>query len=188
MRWLTSTAVASLCVFGMMDWAYSFDSQGHRGARGLLPENTLAAFARALSIGVTTLELDVGATRDGVIVVTHNPRLEPESTRDKDGNWLSDTGPAIRSLTLKELRTFDVGRMKPGTRYQERFPDQLAIDGMRIPTLEQLLLLVRCSGNEQIRLNIETKLRPTEPELYLSPEEFIAALLSVVKDKVFWSA
>ncbi len=169
----------------MMGPAYGFDSQGHRGARGLLPENTLAAFARALSIGVTTLELDVGATRDGVIVVTHNPRLEPESTRDKDGNWLSDTGPAIRSLTLKELKTFDVGRLKPGTRYQERFPDQLAVDGTRIPTLEQLLRLVRCSGNEQVQLNIETKLRPTEQELYLSPEEFIAALLSVVREQGF---
>ena len=72
----------------------AFDLQGHRGARGLAPENTLAAFARALSIGVTTLELDVGVSRDGVVMVTHNRRLSPAITRDAQGAWLTQPGPA----------------------------------------------------------------------------------------------
>ena len=169
----------------MTDLTYGFDSQGHRGARGLAPENTLTAFARALSIGVTTVELDVGVTRDGVIVVSHNPRLEPDVTRDENGNWLQQTGPAIHSLTLAELKTFDVGRLKPGTIYHSQYPGQAAVDGARIPALVEVLDLIRRSGNEQVRLNIETKLRPMEPDLTLSPEDFIAALLGVLGDQGF---
>ncbi len=169
----------------MTDLAYGFDSQGHRGARGLMPENTLAAFAQALSIGVNTLELDLGTTRDGVIVVSHNPKLEPETTRDQSGKWLPETGAAIRSLSLAELRTYDVGRLKPGTGYQARFSEQVAVDGARIPTLKEVLQLIRRSGNEQVRLNIETKLRPTEPELYLDPKTFVSTLLEVIRDQGF---
>ena len=98
--------------------AQDFDVQGHRGARGLAPENTLAAFARALTIGVSTLELDVGVSREGTVVVTHNPRLEPDITRRSDGTWLTATGPAIRTLSLEEIRSFNVGQTKPGSRWR----------------------------------------------------------------------
>ncbi len=169
----------------MTDLAYGFESQGHRGARGLSPENTLFSFARALSIGVNTLEMDVGTTRDGVIVVIHNSRLDADATRDENGNWLDQAGPAIRSLTLKALRTFDVGRLKPGTRYQRRFPEQAGVDGARIPTLDEVLDLIRRSGNGRVRLNIETKLRPAEPELSLNPEDFVSKLLETIRDRGF---
>ncbi len=160
--------------------ANGFDSQGHRGARGLMPENTLASFAMALSIGVDTLELDVGATREGEIVVIHDSRLKPETTRDKNGEWLSDNGPAVRNLMLAELRKYDVGRLKPASRYQHRFPQQVAVDGAGIPTLEEVFDLIDCSGNRQVRLNIETKLKPAESELYMQPKEFASALLKVI--------
>jgi len=169
----------------MINNAHSFDSQGHRGARGLLPENSLAAFARALSIGVTTLELDVCVTADDIIVITHNYRLEPEITRKESGEWLSETGPAIRSLTLKELRTYDVGRLNPGRSYQAGLAEQVAIDGTRIPTFKELLNLMQRSGNDVVRLNIEAKLRPMEPVLYPNPEEFITAILKIVREEGF---
>ena len=70
-----------------MSQALALDIQGHRGARGLLPENTLPAFARALSIGVTTLELDCAITRDGIVVVSHDATLNPDITRGPDGQW-----------------------------------------------------------------------------------------------------
>jgi len=66
----------------------TFDLQGHRGARGLAPENTLAGFARALEVGVTTLELDCGVTKDGVVVVSHDRLLNPDHTRDATGKFL----------------------------------------------------------------------------------------------------
>src|SRR3954468_6520425 len=84
--------------------AYAFDLQGHRGARGLAPENTLESFALALAIGVTTLELDLAMTRDDVVVVSHDRRLNPDHTRGPDGKFLEREGPAIRSLTLAELK------------------------------------------------------------------------------------
>ncbi|HEX2354412.1 MAG TPA: glycerophosphodiester phosphodiesterase family protein [Xanthobacteraceae bacterium] len=95
--------------------ASAFDLQGHRGARGLAPENTLEAFRTALSIGVTTLELDLAMTSDGVLVVSHDSRLNPDHTRGPDGKFLDAEGPAIRSLTLAQVQRYDVGRLKPGT-------------------------------------------------------------------------
>jgi len=78
----------------------ALDIQGHRGARGLAPENTLPAFARALSIGVTTLELDCAILREGVVVVIHDPALNPDIAHMADGRWLDQQGPAIHQLTL----------------------------------------------------------------------------------------
>lgn len=170
---------------GMVTAAQALDAQGHRGARGLVPENTLASFARALAIGVNTLELDVGVTRDSIVIVTHNPRLEPETTRDSEGNWLTETGPAIGSLTLDQIKTFDVGGIKPGTRYSERFPHQVSVDGARIPTLEEVILLVKRSGNQSVRLNIETKLNPMDTDLFPEPKEFVEAVLEVAHKQDF---
>src|SRR4029450_11569511 len=94
--------------------AAAFDLQGHRGARGLAPENTLAGFATALAIGVTTLELDLGMTRDGVLVVHHDLWLNPDTTRNPDGDFLSLRGPALRRLTLAELNRNDGVPLKQG--------------------------------------------------------------------------
>jgi glycerophosphoryl diester phosphodiesterase len=91
----------------------AFDLQGHRGARGLAPENTLAAFERALEIGVTTLELDIAITADGIPVISHEPALFEAITRDAQGQWLKERGPLIKSLTLAQVQAFDVGRSNP---------------------------------------------------------------------------
>src|SRR6185312_15834091 len=80
--------------------AAAFDLQGHRGARGLAPENTLAAFRTALDLGVTTLETDLAVTRDGVLVLSHEPRLNPDLVRGADGKWLAAPTLAINALTL----------------------------------------------------------------------------------------
>src|SRR5260370_23632733 len=87
--------------------ANAFDLQGHRGARGLAPENTLEAFATALKIGVTTLELDLAMTKDGVLVVSHDSLLNPDHTRGPDGKFLAAQGPAIHSLTLDTVKRYD---------------------------------------------------------------------------------
>jgi glycerophosphoryl diester phosphodiesterase len=77
---------------------HRIDLHGHRGARGLFPENTLAGFAGALAIGVDALELDVAVTADDVVVVTHDPRLNPDITRTRNGDWLAAPGATVRWL------------------------------------------------------------------------------------------
>ncbi len=161
--------------------ASAFDLQAHRGGRGLMPENTLAAFASALSIGVTTIELDLGMTKDGVVVVSHDRELNPDHTRGPDGQFLEATGPAIRSLTLTELRGYDVGRLKPGTAYAKGFPEQRAIDGARIPTLAEVFALARNAKADQVRFNIETKLTPTATAV-ADPETFATAVIKLVRE------
>lgn len=159
----------------------AFDLQGHRGARGLLPENSLAGFARALSIGVTTLETDIAITRDGVLAVTHDRALNPDITRGPDGQFLSARSAPIVTMTYAEVLRHDVGRIKPGTKYAQDFAGQQAIDGTRIPTLQQLFDLVKKSGNTQVRFAIETKLSPTAADETVSPEVFAKAVIDAIR-------
>ncbi|MGA2957054.1 MAG: glycerophosphodiester phosphodiesterase [Thermodesulfobacteriota bacterium] len=161
--------------------ALAFDLQGHRGARGLAPENTLPAFARALSLGVTALELDTAITKDGVVVISHDPSLNPDITRDKFGKWLEKPGPAIHSLTFDELQQFDVGRLKPYTNYAKLFPEQKAVDGTRIPKLADLFALSKKSGNDQVRFNIEIKVSPLKPSETLDPETSAKMVVEMIR-------
>jgi glycerophosphoryl diester phosphodiesterase len=162
--------------------ANAFDLQGHRGARGLAPENTLPAFETALKVGVTTLELDVAATKDDVLVVSHDTRLNPDHTRGPDGKFLSKPGPAIRSLTLADLQTFDVGRIQPDTAYAARFRDQRGMDNVRIPALAEVFELVKRKGADHVRFNIETKITPDSGDDAPPPDVFAAMLAKAVRD------
>ena len=162
--------------------ASALDLQAHRGGRGLLPENTLAAFENALAIGVTTLELDIAITADGVPVISHDPYLNPAITRDAEGRWLTGNGPLIRSLTLRELAAYDVGRLNPDLDYGKAFPAQQARDGQRIPTLASLFARVKELGATAVQFDIETKIFPDKPGQTLPPDEFVAILLAVIRD------
>ena len=135
---------------------HSIDLQGHRGARGLFPENTLAGFAGALAIGVDALELDVALTADDVVVVTHDPTLNPDITRTAAGEWLAQRGPRIRALHAAELARYDVGRIRPGSAYAALYPQQTPCDGARIPTLAEVLRI-----DPAVRFNIELKTFPS---------------------------
>jgi glycerophosphoryl diester phosphodiesterase len=156
----------------------AFDLQGHRGARGHAPENTLPGFERALALGVDTLELDVGVTRDGVVVIHHDRRLNPDLARGADGKWIEAPGPTIHSLTYAELQGYDVGRIRPGSEYARQFAHQQPIDGTRIPRLAELFELVK---KPEVRFNIETKLSSDAPDETPPPEPFARALLAEVR-------
>jgi glycerophosphoryl diester phosphodiesterase len=162
--------------------ATPFDLEGHRGTRGLRPENTLPAFAKALEIGVDTLELDTNVTRDDVVVVMHDTRLNPDVARGPDGQWLAARGPAVHELTYAELSRYDVGRLKPGTRYAAAFPDQVAVDGTHAPRLADVFALVRAAGDRKVRFNIETKISPLAPTEAPPPEEFARRLVREIRD------
>lgn len=177
------TGVVALVGLVLTQGALAFDLQGHRGACGLGPENTLPAFATALSLGVTTLELDAGITKDGIVVIAHDRALNPDITRDKDGKWLGKPGPAISSLTYAELQTYDVGRINPFSTYAKSFPDQKGVNGTRIPKLADLFALVRKAGNTQVRFNIEIKVSPLNPSETLDPETFAKTVVGVVRQE-----
>jgi glycerophosphoryl diester phosphodiesterase len=161
----------------------AFDLQGHRGTRGLMPENTLPAFETALALGLTTLELDTVMTADGVVVVHHDRRLSPPRTRDAAGAWIAaDDPPAIRSLTEAELAAYDIGSARPGSRIAERYPDQARLDGLRIPALAEVLARAEALSGGTIRYNIETKISPKAPEESPDPQTFAVALIAVLKE------
>ncbi len=153
-----------------------FDLQGHRGARGHAPENTLTGFHKALMMGVDTLELDLALTRDNVLVVTHDPRINPDIARWPDGEWLNEAGPAVRSLTMEEVKRFDVGRLNPESRYARMFPEQEPVDGERIPTLKEVVDLARAI-NRNVRFNIEIKINPTRAEETANAATFARAVV-----------
>ena len=163
----------------------AFDIEAHRGGRALFPENTLPSFANALSLGVDTLELDIGVTRDGVIVVSHERGLNPDLARGVDGKYVSPPGTPFVQLTLEEVRKFDVGQIRPGSKYAAQFPDQRAVPQTRIPTLKEIIDLVRKSGDSHVRLNIETKIDPNHPEESPEPERFATLLLDLVRAERF---
>jgi glycerophosphoryl diester phosphodiesterase len=158
----------------------AFDLEGHRGARGLEPENTLAAFRRAIDLGVTTIETDIAVTKDLVPVISHNPNLVPELVRDSAGKWLTAPGPSIHSLTLDELRRYDIGRLNPDTKYARQFPQQRPGDGERFPTLRELLQLV-AAAPKPVRLNIETKLTPDNAGDTVDAATFVRVILDEVR-------
>ncbi len=154
---------------------------GHRGAAGLAPENTLAGFRRALEIGVDAIELDVLLTADGELVVLHDFRLKPEITRTPEGAWLGNGGPAVLDVRLAELKRFDVGRLKPGTGYAKRFPDQQAVDGQRIPTLREVIGLLKEQKAVDTELWIEIKTTPEDPTTSPQPETIAAAVAGLLR-------
>ncbi len=147
---------------------------GHRGARALFPENTVEGFEAALRRGVQSFEIDVGMTRDGVPVLSHDPRLSPDLTRRADGRWLAAAGPALWDLTLADLQGFDVGRVRPGSRTARRFPRQQAMDGATVPPLERVLRL-----HGRARWIVEIKTAPTWPRWTARPEAIAEAVADV---------
>ncbi len=144
---------------------------GHRGAAGLLPENTLAAFKRGCELGIAAIELDVLVSADGELVVHHDFRLKPEIARTSDGTWIS-TGsqPAVRDLTVAQLKSYDIGRLQPKTSYAARYPEQAPVDGERIPTFREVIDLFKQSCRPSTRLFVEIKTSPEEPNLTPPPE------------------
>jgi glycerophosphoryl diester phosphodiesterase len=177
-------AILFLCTNGEL---MAFDIEAHRGGRALRPENTLVSFANALSMGVNTLELDIGVTRDGALVVSHERGLNPDLARDAAGVYVAPPGIPFVRLKLAEVKKYDVGQLHPGSTYAAQFPDQLAVPGTPIPTLSEVFALVRKSGNDTVRLNIETKIDPNHADEFPDPERFVTLLLDLLAAEKFES-
>ncbi|WP_338768389.1 glycerophosphodiester phosphodiesterase family protein [Nocardia vulneris] len=159
-----------------------FDLQAHRGGAALVVENTLPAFANALELGVSTLELDVQITADGYPVVTHDRDPNPDKCIDTFPAFLGDPKfpyvPGtryIRDLTLAQVRTIDCG-----TQRSAAFPEQRTAPGARMPLLSEVFDLVRSYHADDVRLNIETKVEAGAPEQTAPREQFVQVVAAEV--------
>ena len=130
---------------------------GHRGARGLMPENTIEGFEFTLDLGVTALEFDVLVSKDNVPVITHDYQLSASLTRDYNGKWIGETSPKISELTLAELKQFDVGGLDSLSIYGANYPEQEFLSGIRIPKLSELLDLACLPKGQNLYLLMEIK-------------------------------
>ncbi len=159
----------------------TIDWQGHRGARGLLPENSIPAFLRALSYPeVTTLELDVVVSADDRVIVSHDPYMEPELCTTPSGEAITDT-VLLRNLTLEEIAAYDCGE-----RAHPRFPDQQRRPASK-PSLAAVFAAVDryCVQQERSlpRYNIELKFQPEwEPDMVPDRRTFAALVLADIAD------
>jgi glycerophosphoryl diester phosphodiesterase len=157
---------------------------GHRGAAGLRPENTLAAFRTACGLDVDAVELDILVSADGQLVVHHDFKLKPEIARTENGAWIaSGSRPAIKDLTVAQLKTYDIGRLQPKTSYAARYPEQTAVDGERIPTFREVIDLFKQACRPSARLFVEIKTSPEEPELTPPPETVSDKVVEAIQEK-----
>jgi glycerophosphoryl diester phosphodiesterase len=162
-----------------------FDKQGHRGCRGLMPENTIPAMIRAIDLGVTTIEMDVVISKDRKVVLSHDPRFSSEISTRPGGKPLSaseEKNHVLYQMDYEEIRMWDVG-MKPVL----RFPKQQKMKAYK-PLLEELIdsveSYIRTKGLKPVQYNIETKCNPSgDGVLHPGPEEFTDLLMEVINLK-----
>ena len=163
-----------------------FDLEAHRGGRDVRPENTLYSYAYAIELGATSIECDMQLTKDGQIVMSHNPILNSDITRDENGNYIENNKYDIRLMTVDELKKFDVGVMNPncGEYYDLHGKTQFTYDA-KIPTLEELMQLIQSYGDKNIVLNIETKSYPDPVSAgyknNADPKKFVEVFNNIVK-------
>src|SRR5215470_17144510 len=146
--------------------AATIQVHGHRGARAMRPENTMPAFEYAIDQGVDAIEMDVAITKDDVLVISHDPVLNPEICRSPGSSRI------IRELTCAELRAWDCGSL-----VNPRFPRQTPVPGARIPSLEEVLGL---APRGRFLFNIEMKSSEAEPQYTPEPERFAELLLGAI--------
>lgn len=153
----------------------------HRGGAGLWPENTLEAFTHAIDVGADGVELDVHLSRDGVLVVHHDESLKPSIARGADGKWLERPTPLIKDLTYAELQRYDIGELRPGSGYGARYPAQTPIGGARIPSLEDVLALVKSRAGADFHIYVELKTALLDLTQSAAPEPLADAAAALVR-------
>ncbi|MBD1396320.1 glycerophosphodiester phosphodiesterase [Pontibacter sp. JH31] len=162
-----------------------FDLEGHRGARGLMPENTIPGMLKALQLGVTTLEMDTHISKDRQVLLSHDPYINPEHDLLPDGREIAASDNkkyALYQLEYETIRSFDAG-----SKYYDKFPQQEKINTYK-PLLSELIDTVQTylqqHGLPQVYYNIETKSKPSgDGKLHPNPTEFVELLMGVIQEK-----
>ena len=155
---------------------------GHRGARGDLPENTLESFEYIFKNNITGLELDILFSKDLIPVITHDFFLDPDQTKDLDGNWIASNSISIIGKTYKELQNYDVGGVNKLSRYGRRFLNQKTLENQRIPNLNQLFSLLQKYNKENLIINLEFKSTPLDSQLVPQPNQIVNLVKKDIKE------
>jgi glycerophosphoryl diester phosphodiesterase len=163
----------------------SFDKEGHRGCRGLMPENTIPAFKKAIDLGVTTLEMDAMITKDKQVIISHDPFFSHEITTKADGSFITEEEEKsfkIYEMTYEQTQQFDVG-LKP----HPRFPKQQKLK-IHKPKLSEVIdsaeAYTKAKGLAPVQYNIETKSTAATDDInHPEPEEFVELIMAIVKEK-----
>ncbi len=175
---ILSALIMGCSSLGFVEKDYNVDVQGHRGARAVRPENTIPAIKEALEAGVNTLEFDLVATKDRVLILNHDPIISGKICTGPNGQPI-DLGIPFINMSLKEAKSYDCGRLK-----NPRFPKQKPVPGTKIPTFAEVLEYVKTSGilgSEKVMFNVELKSVPAQPQLTPDNEEYVDLFLTEVK-------
>lgn len=152
----------------------------HRGGAGLYPESTIPAFENAVKLGVDVLEMDVGMTKNGYVVVSHDRALHPDITRF-NGQWIGDQKILVKDLNYSDLRNYDVGRAQPGSAYEKSHPATRWLDDVHRPMLEDVFKHVnQLPGGDKMRFQIEIKTLASAEDETWSPHEIARALVAII--------
>ena len=143
---------------------------------GRWPENTLEGARRCLAGPFDGFEIDVQLTADGQVVAHHDYRFNPDQTR-LDGAWLEAPSAPLKAMTLAEVRRFDVGRSRPGSRLEARYPTREHMDGVVVPTLAELLAAMAAAPGRKRLIYVEIKTDPAAPQDAPAPEPVVDAVL-----------
>ncbi|WP_369634561.1 glycerophosphodiester phosphodiesterase [Nocardia sp. JMUB6875] len=159
----------------------AFDLQAHRGGRGMTIEESLPGFAKALELGVSTLELDIVLTKDKAPLIWHDPKIQGEKCTDTAPAFPDDpqypyVGKLVHDLTFDQVHTLDCGKKLAG------FPEAQELPGNKIARLPELFDLVKTypGAFDAIRYNVETKVEAEHPEQSATPEEFVDVILGAI--------
>jgi glycerophosphoryl diester phosphodiesterase len=157
---------------------------GHRGMAGLLPENTVVGYEAALELGVDAIDVDVGVTRDKIVVASHDPFLNPALTRDQYGRWIQNPQDyQISKLLFADLKAFDVGRLNPHDSYRLAYPDQQGLDHIEIPSLQSILALLKKPHNARVKVQIEMKTSPVDRAHTQPLEVFVKSIIDCLNEQ-----
>ncbi len=164
---------------------FTFDLQGHRGCRGLMPENTIPAMLKAIDLGVNTLEMDVCITKDSQVIVSHEPFFNHEITTKPDGIFVTEAEE--KSLNLYRMDYAEIIRYDVGLKPHPRFTQQQKVAAVK-PRLVDLIDAVDayCTSKKKkaVRFNIEIKSLPIGDNSYHPlPAPFVELLMKVLKEK-----
>ncbi len=163
---------------------HTLEIYAHRGFAAFWPENTLISYQKSLELGVDSLDIDVALTKDNIVVGSHDPFLNKDITIDKNGTWLENNNTLVNDLTFAELSTYQLGKVKPNSKYAKAFPLRKNLDNITAPSLDHVIDLIKAKGNHKHKLQIEIKTNPKKHNMaYI--EKFVGVILSTLEKNDF---